>query len=102
MCVCVLLLILSNIVPQSSFYAIVKIKDGFNLFKEQPKLRLTPARCAIHCHMPEVGQEMKIFHDPLFTRANKVLDGVLKQCKRDGGERQVPRKTYYQCGLYED
>ena len=74
----------------ASFYTDAQTKDGAPFSK---KNSLKAARGAIQRHLTTVGRQVNIFTDSDFTRANKVLDGVLKQRKRDGLERQVQHKT---------
>lgn len=71
------------------FYTHATTKEGNHVSKNS----LKAARGAWQRRLSDLGPEVKIYHDPPFTHANKVFDGVLKQRKREGTERQVQHKT---------
>ena len=73
----------------AAFYVDAKTQDGSPFSKNS----LKAARGALQRHLSTAGQTINIFNDQIFSRANKVLDGVLKQRKKDGLERQVQHKA---------
>ncbi|XP_065193130.1 uncharacterized protein LOC135824324 [Sycon ciliatum] len=72
----------------AAFYVDAKTQDGSPFSTNS----LKAARGALQRHLSTAGQTINIFNDQIFSRANKVLDGVLKQRKKDGLERQVHHK----------
>ena len=78
--------ILSGII--GSFYVDLRKKNG-GLYMRNSYLA---ARSAIHRHISSIRTDMNIFSDNAFKRCNKLLDGLLKEKKRQGEEPAVKHK----------
>ena len=70
------------------FYPNVRKQDG----TEYRKNSLLAARSALHRHLTARQPTLNLFTDGTFSRANKVLDAVLKDKKSNGREPSVEHK----------
>ena len=71
-----------------AFYADLQKKDG----SEYKRNSYLAARAAIQRHLSSFNRQINIFSDTAFTYCNKVLDGKLKEKKREGREPSVEHK----------
>lgn len=72
----------------SLFYLDVRKKDQ-TLYKRNSYLA---ARSAIHRHLMSIRDDIDLFSSPEFKQCNSVLDGVLKEKKKQGEEPAVQHK----------